>query len=326
MGKLNQPEAQNHPNIKVTSEAFRKEFAEIGAQGIAKKYGMELTGVYARRRRIEQQEGIQLVPPTKGGHWQQLDRHPAVIQLGIQDGEILVGSDAHFWPGSVPTAYRAFLEFAKERKPKVIVLNGDVMDFPSISRFAPIAWESRPTIAQEIENAQAMLSELEKVSPRSRRIWCLGNHDGRYETRLATVAPEYQKVFGVHLKDAFPNWEPTWAAFINDDIVIKHRARGGIHNKRNSTLHAGRTTVCGHSHDLGVDVVSDYNGPRWGVNTGMLADPYGPQFYNYTEVNAVNWRSGFALLTIKKQQLLWPEVAFVSAPNTIQFRGKEWTV
>jgi hypothetical protein len=75
-----------------------------------------------------------------------------------------------------------------------------------------------------------------------------------------------------------------------------------------------------------VDVVSDYNGPRWGVNTGMLADPYGPQFYNYTEVNAVNWRSGFALLTIKKQQLLWPEVAFVSAPNTIQFRGKEWTV
>jgi hypothetical protein len=84
--------------------------------------------------------------------------------------------------------------------------------------------------------------------------------------------------------------------------------------------------VTGHLHSLKVMPVSDYNGTRWGVDAGTMADPYGPQFYNYTELNPVNWRSGFAMLTFKRGKLMWPETAWVSGPNAVQFRGQEWSV
>jgi hypothetical protein len=255
-----------------------------------------------------------------------LDNHNAAIKLGIQDGEVLIGSDSHYWPGIVSTAHKAFVEFAKERKPKVIIKNGDEADFPQISRHAPIGWESRPKLSEEIDNLKTMLSEIEKASPKSRRIWPLGNHDARFETRLATQAPEYANIHGVHLKDNFENWEPCWATFINADVVVKHRMKGGTHATRNNTLNAGRTVITGHLHSLKVTPLSDYNGTRWGVDTGTMADPYGPQFYNYTEMGPLDWRSGFILLTFVKGRLLWPEQIWVRGPDEVEFRGKIYRV
>jgi hypothetical protein len=313
-------------NAKIDREQFLKEFARLGARRMSEQYGMTERNVYERRRRLERISGVVMTPPMRGGHVQQLDKHPAAVKIDIQDGHILVGSDSHYWPGIVSTAHRAFLEFAKEYKPKIIIKNGDEADFPQISRHAPIAWEERPKLSVEIDNLKAMLSEIEKVSPKSRRVWPLGNHDARFETRLATVAPEYANVHGVHLKDNFQAWEPCWAAFVNKDTVIKHRWKGGTHATHNNTLNAGRTMVTGHLHALQVRPLSDYNGTRWGVDTGTMADPYGPQFANYTELSPLNWRSGFILLTFVRGRLMWPEPIWVSGPDTIQFRGKEWSV
>ena len=316
----------DHPNKKISSEDFIRDFPLIGGGGISRKYGMTERKVYERRHEIQKQRGISITPPTRGGHVQQLDQHPSVVKLGIEDGHVLIGSDSHYWPGIVSTAHNAYLEFCLEFKPKVVIKNGDEADFPAISRHAPIAWETRPTVADEIDNLKAMLSEIEKVSPKARHIWPLGNHDARFETRLATVAPEYANVSGVHLKDNFPKWEPCWASFINDDVVVKHRIKGGIYAPRNNTLFAGRSVFTGHLHSLKVWPHSDYNGTRWGGDSGTMADPYGPQFHNYTEINPLDWRSGFLLLTFVKRKLLWPEPVWISAPGTVQFRGKEWRV
>lgn len=255
-----------------------------------------------------------------------LDNHPAAINLGIQDGHVLVGSDSHYFPGIVPAAHRAFLEFAREFKPKVIIKNGDEADFPQISRHAPIGWESRPKLSVEIDNLKAMLSEIEKVGKGARFLWPLGNHDARFETKLATVAPEYANVHGVHLKDNFPKWEPCWATFINKDVVIKHRYKSGIHAVHNNTLWAGKTIVTGHLHSLKDYPLTDYSGTRWGVDCGTMADPYGPQFYNYTELNPLNWRSGFYLLTFRNGVLYWPEKVWVCDRDTVEFRGERWKV
>lgn len=313
-------------NARVDRDVFIREFAELGARKMAEKYGVLERAIYARRRRLERLCSTVMAAPTRGGHVEQLDQHPAGIKLGIQDGHILIGSDSHYWPGIVSTAHKAFLEFAKEYKPKVIIKNGDEADFPQISRHAPIAWESRPKLSVEVDNLKAMLSEIEKISPASRRIWTLGNHDSRFETRLATVAPEYANIHGVHLKDNFKLWEPCWAIFVNEDLVVKHRFKSGVHATHNNAMWAGRSVITGHLHSLKVAPLSDYNGTRWGVDCGTMADPYGPQFYNYTELNPLNWRSGFVLLTFVKGKLMWPETVWVSGPDTVQFRGKEWRV
>jgi hypothetical protein len=171
-----------------------------------------------------------------------------------------------------------------------------------------------------------MLGEIESVGKGARFIWPLGNHDSRFETRLATVAPEYANIHGVHLKDNFPKWEPCWAAFINKDVVAKHRFKGGRHAPENNTLWAGRTIFTGHLHAMKDEPLSDYNGTRWGVDTGTMADPYGPQFYNYTEMSPLNWRSGFYLMTFVNGVLYWPEKVWVCGPGQVEFRGKRWNV
>ncbi|MGF2075453.1 hypothetical protein, partial [Enterococcus casseliflavus] len=88
-------------------------------------------------------------------------------------------------------------------KPRVLVMNGDVMDFPQVSRH-PSSWEEQPTVAEEIESANAVLKKIEDAVPGNCKLaWGLGNHDSRLETRIATVAPELAKLKGVHLKDHF---------------------------------------------------------------------------------------------------------------------------
>lgn len=256
------------------------------------------------------------------GHWQNLDQHPGVIPVDIDNGIVLVGSDSHYHPGVVSTAHRAFVAFCKEYKPKIIIKNGDELDGARISRHAPIGWENRPSLIQEVEAVRERLSEIEAAAPSAQKIWPCGNHDARFETRLATLAPEYAKVHGVHLKDHFPMWRPCWMTLLNKNVVIKHRMAGGTHATRNNTVKAGKTTVTGHLHALKVNPVSDFNGTRWGVDCGTLADPYGPQFYNYTEVGPLDWRSGFAFLTIRNGELLWPEVVFVKGPGVVDFRGE----
>jgi len=58
------------------------------------------------------------------------------------------------------------------------------------------------------------------------------------------------------------------------------------------------------------------------VDAGCLADPYGPQFYNYTELNPLNWRAGFAVLTFRDGKLLWPETVWAHSPDAVQWRGE----
>jgi hypothetical protein len=197
-----------------------------------------------------------------------------------------------------------------------------VCDFANISRFPPIGWENRPSVKQELEACQDRLEEIEKAAIGAEFVWTLGNHDGRFETRLASIAPEFAKVHGVHLKDHFPRWSPAWACWINDEVVVKHRFKNGIHAAHNNTKDAGKTMITGHLHSLKVTPWSDYNGTRFGCDCGTLADPYGPQFSDYLETNPTNWRSGFIVLTFKGGRLLWPEIVHVLEEGLVEFRGQ----
>src|SRR6185295_3725554 len=94
--------------------------------------------------------------------------------------------------------------------------------------------------------------------------WTLGNHDGRFETRLATSAPEYAKLHGVHLKDHFDyRWQPCWSTWLNGEVVITHSLSGGSGAPRLNALKSGKSIVTGHLHSLKVTPLTDYNGTRY---------------------------------------------------------------
>jgi hypothetical protein len=308
------------PAAKSDDKSFIELFQKYGAKETAQRTGATERNVYGRRDRLERRLGIRIKPP--GRKIRPTRDVPHRAQLTVKDGVVLIGSDAHYWPGEASTAHRAFVKFCKLQKPVAVIMNGDAFDGASISRHPPIGWENQPTVQQEIEAVQDRLGEIEKAAFKARKIWPLGNHDSRFETRLATVAPEYAKVHGVHLSDHLPNWEPCWACWINDDVVVKHRFKGGIHATHNATLWAGKTIITGHLHSLKVTPFNDYNGIRWGVDTGTLADPNGPQFLDYSEDSPKNHRSGFIVLTFNRGRLMWPEVVHVVDDTHIEFRGE----
>lgn len=304
---------------------FIRLFETVGPRQLSKQLNCGERSVYQRRERLEARIGRQLVAPsvpnttgTRIGA-----EHAARLRFDVPDGIVIVGSDAHIWPGPMTTAMRAFVKFCKDLQPKLAILNGDVMDLLQISRHPPIGWENHPTVADEIEAAQEQLHKIELATPKScKLIWTLGNHDARFETRLATVAPEYARMNGFHLKDHFPAWQACWSTFINDDVVVKHRFKGGMGATRANALNAGKSMVTGHLHSSKVTPLTDYTGTRYGVDTGCLANPAHPAFTDYTEDAPLDWRSGFAVLTFHKGKLLMPELVQVWDDDNVQFRGR----
>lgn len=291
---------------------------------VARVLGISERAVYARRSKIERRYRIVLDGDSRGVEYHKQFRpkeHAARKQFSCPDGVVLVFSDAHFWPGVRTTAFRALLTFIEHLKPKAVICNGDAFDGASISRYPRIGWDSKPSVIQELKACRDSLEIIQDASKDAKLYWPLGNHDARFENRLAQNSPEFEGVKGFSLKDHFPAWEPCWSVWINDEVVVKHRFKNGIHATHNNTVTSGKTIVTGHLHSLKVTPFTDYTGDRWGVDTGTLADPLGPQFVDYLEDSPTNWRSGFAVLTFHKGGLLWPELAHVVSQSQVAFRG-----
>lgn len=316
-------------SLHVTDDEFIKVWNELGSPAlVSKKLNITMRAIYSRRRNIELKHRVNLETTNPQGNRKtkakKIHETPGQVRRGItlEKGTVIVFSDAHFWPDDTTTAFRALLHFIKVLKPQVIVNNGDAFDGGAISRYPRIGWDSKPTVKQELEACQFYLGEIEKITKSCELIWTLGNHDARFETLLANTASQFEGVQGFTLKDHFPRWQPCWSYWINEDVCIKHRFKGGKYAGYNNTLHGGTSIVTGHTHVLAVQPITDYNGTRYGVQTGTLAEPNNMQFVDYTEDNPKDWRSGFAVLSFDRGQLLMPELVQVFDEDEVVFRGK----
>jgi predicted phosphodiesterase len=289
---------------------------------VAKELGMDVTTVYKRRTAIQQKLGITL--PSFAAKQESVVKtiipdNKRIISHQVDNGRVFVASDCHYWPGEVTVAHKAFIALLTEFKPQTVILNGDVFDGSRISRHEPLMGTNPPTPKQEIEACQDRLDEIRNATKNARCFWTFGNHDVRLHRYIAVNAPELSDFQG--LFDYFPGWHTGWRVDINDDVVVKHRWHNGQHATYNNTLKSGRSIVTGHLHKLQVYPWSDYDGRRYGVDTGTLAEPYGDQF-TYTECNPVNWCSGFAVLTFNNGKLLPPELCEV-IDGEAYFRGEK---
>lgn len=292
---------------------------------VSKVSGITERAVRRRRNSLEGRYNISLeardvrsAPYLRNG-----GNYVSRLHLGIRNGAVLVFSDAHFWPGIESTAYRGLLWAIKELKPKAIIANGDLFDGAAISRHPRINWQSVPSVIEELKACQQSLEKIEQLAPKHcKLVWTMGNHDSRFETRLSNSAGEFEGVKGFRLSDHFPKWEFGWSVWPTDNVVVKHRFKNGVHATHNNTVNAGKSIVTGHLHSLKVTPFSDYGGTRFGVDTGTLADPHGPQFSDYTEENPLNWRSGFAVLTFHEGSMLWPELVHRLSDTAVEFRGQ----
>jgi len=311
--------------LKVPEDEFIALWDKYGsASKIAKILDIGVRSVYSRRKEIERRTGKTLIStdPRFGNFTITYPGNGVRAKAEIDNGVIMVASDCHYYPGIISTAHKAFVHLIKELKPKLIVMNGDVFDGASASRHDPIGWQQTPTVKQELEACHDRLSEIEDASKSAILHWTWGNHDMRFNTRLASqVGSAFEGVKGFNLSDHFPRWKFSTSLMVNEHTMIKHRYHNGIHAVYNNTMKSGTSIVTGHLHSLKVTPWTDYNGSRYGVDTGTLANIDDPGF-DYAEDNPKNWRSGFAVLTFWEGKLMPPELCEVISEGLVYFRGQ----
>jgi hypothetical protein len=286
---------------------------------VANELGVDVRNVHTRRRAIEARRGIAL--DTK---MVLTFPHDGIrVNAQIENGVVVVGSDAHYWPGIQSTAHRALVIVVRELKPKMYCLNGDGFDGAAAGRHGRIMWESKPNVKQELEAVKERNGEIEEEIKDGALQWNWGNHDQRFSTKLSAMVPEFEGVPGFNLEGHFPRWKFGMSLMINDHTMVKHRWHNGVHATWNNVLKSGTSIVTGHLHALQARPFTDYRGTRYAIDTGTLACPTGPQF-TYAEDNPANHRSGFAVLTFHRGQLLPPELLEVIDEDAglVCFRGQ----
>jgi len=327
----------------VSDQEFIRLWNEAGsASEVAKILGITVRNVFARRRSVEFRLGIELLGKDQSGK-KNNDKPPLQIKqihkteghvrrgMDIDKGKVIVFSDAHFQPNQVTTAYKALLKIIKEFKGEIraIVANGDCFDGAQASVHKRIQWSKSYTVKEELEACQEFMGGIEDAaSKNSELIWCLGNHDARFETFLSNSGglSTYEGIQGFSLKDHFPMWKSCWSFWVNEDTCIKHRWKGGFGATRANALNSGINYITGHTHNLSVFPITDLNptfnmSTRWGVQTGTLADIHSEAFVHYTEDAPLDWRSGFIVLSFDRSRLLMPEMVMVSGEDEYEFRG-----
>jgi hypothetical protein len=302
---------------KLTDQQFMVAWSASGGSPavMAKETGLDVRGIYRRRNQLQNRHTTPL-PSNENPY----NYNPRLKLDGLM-GTAVVFSDCHWWPGiSETTAYKALLEVIREIKPKLIVANGDILDGARISRFGRIGWDNTPKLPDELEEVKTRMAEIRHCYRGAQLVRTVGNHDLRYDSWLASKAADFEGIGGFRLSDHLSEWRETTSLWANG-IVIKHRWHGGINAGRNNVMKSGKTMVTGHDHILKVEPYNDYNGMRWAVQDGTLAEPNGVQFA-YGEDNPSQATSGFAVLTFDGGgRLLFPEVCEVRE-GVAYFRGQ----
>lgn len=314
--------------MKITESEFIEAWKKLGsAVSVANYIGTDVRNVHKRRRSIEARHGIQLVGVAKNSPDARIVYPVNGVRATteIDSGVVMVASDCHYWPDVISTAHRAFVKLAKELKPAICVINGDAFDGASISRHpAGGTWQSLPSVKQELEACQDRLEEIQKAATGAQLSFLWGNHDLRFNARLQSqVGDTFKGVMGMNLNEHFPLWRFSMSLMINDHTMIKHRYHNGIHAIYNNILKSGTSMITGHLHSLKVTPWTDYNGTRYGVDTGTLS-PVDADAFTYSEDSPKNHRSGFAVLTFHEGRLMPPELCEVVSEEEglVYFRGQ----
>ena len=105
----------------------------------------------------------------------------------IKQSRILIISDLHF-PYQNNEAISLALDYGKEKKVDCILINGDLIDFATISRHEK-DWRHR-NVVQEFEAVKVFFKTLRTHFPQTKIVYKYGNHDERYEKYLYAKAPE----------------------------------------------------------------------------------------------------------------------------------------
>ena len=223
----------------------------------------------------------------------------------IDAKKVLVMSDVHLPYHDVP-AISAAIEFAQNEDIDAILLNGDTLDFYTLSRF--IRDPKARSFAHELLTFQQFIEALGQAFPDAKVYIKLGNHDERYQHYLWTKAGELDGVEEFELKNIIKKRAPE-AEVIGDKRIIKLGALNVLHGHefgqsifspvnvaRGLFLRGKVSAMQGHNHQTSEHTESNMNGEiTTTYSVGCLCN-LTPA---YLPIN--KWNHGFAIVDVNGQ-------------------------
>ena len=225
--------------------------------------------------------------------------------------KVMVTGDYHI-PYMNKGAYNVMKEYTKKYKPDVFIINGDLLDFYSISSFDKKP-DRKDSVSNDVKKARKVLRDIRKTVGKSTEIhYLIGNHENRFQTFLWRHAPELYGVDGLTLKEQLRLDELSinYVSADNDywgkdnghlkigDMIIMHgdsRLNGSSYSKyscygiKNTILNGIQNSVIqGHSHRLGKFFHNDYVG----LESGSICE----------KIGTANWQQGFVTFEVYRNK------------------------
>ena len=251
---------------------------------------------------------------------------------------IVVISDTQI-PFDDRRALKAVIKFISDTQPDEVVHIGDLMDYPSPSRWTKgTAEEFSARIKPDSEQAKRrFLGPLRRGYSGPVGVH-EGNHDSRPRGYLSKYAPalvEYEEQFrfeslldfdgfGVGVLPEFYKVAPGW--------VSTHGHRGGVRlsqksadTAHNAMMRFNTSVIIGHTHRMGIKPHTlGYGGNQkvlWSMEVGNLMNM---KLAQYLQGATANWQSGFGLLTVDGKHVKPELVPIVGGSFSVD--GRVWSL
>jgi predicted phosphodiesterase len=166
-------------------------------------------------------------------------------------------NDVHLPYHSV-SALTAAIDFAKKENPDFIFINGDLVDFHSVSYFQKDPRKKR--FSEELDILQEFIGELQKIFKGVKIYYKFGNHEERYDSFLYQKAHELKGVEEFELEQIVKKRCPNITIIRDKRIVVMnglpfihgHEYGRGVFNPVNAArglfLQAKHSAVKGDCH------------------------------------------------------------------------------
>lgn len=172
--------------------------------------------------------------------------------------DYVVFSDVHC-PYQDDRAMSSVKNFVTRVKPNTVVLNGDIFDFPSISKYQK-PYSLMADFGNQVKKCRDMLSDIATWSSKSKIVFLQGNHEDRWKTWLQSHTElegfedlSFENVF--RFKELGIDVKPYNTFIEMGDVCISHGYK--VMSKSGCTGHRymdelAVSGITGHTHRLAI--------------------------------------------------------------------------
>lgn len=213
-------------------------------------------------------------------------------------------SDIHI-PYQDNKALQAMFAYGKRYKPDNVIINGDLLDFYTLSQFDKSP-DRKENFADEIKQGRAFLALLRKTFKKAKIHYLEGNHENRLQRYMWGKAPEFYGLESLEINNLLEfkqhdikyvkcdgdYWGKDTGHLKMGDIIVMHgdSRLNGASLSSHSGYSASATmrnmlssVIIGHNHRLAKVYMTTSSGTLVGLEGGCLCQKSGLS----------NWQQGF---------------------------------